>query len=144
MFERFSEKARRVIFYARYEAGMFGSHRIETEHILIALLKESGSDWKSLLGDIDADSIRREIGSYVDAASRLSTKVELPLSVESKQVISLSVEEADRLNQRPIGTKHLLLGLLLIDNCRGTQILKARGVAVEETLEALRSRKEPD
>lgn len=83
-----------MIFFARYEAGQYGSQRIETEHLLIALFKEL--DWKALLGDIDADSIRREVGSHAEPDKRIPKTAELPLSLDSKRALNFAVKEADQ------------------------------------------------
>ena len=154
MFERYTEKARRVIFYARYEAAMYGCSQIETEHLLLALFRESGHDWKSLLSDVEMDMIRDDIGNQAAPHKPIPNATEIPLSVESKQVLTLAAEEADRaerrerflayLHPRTIGTKHLMAGLLLTEHCRAVQILKARGMAVERVLEAFRGRAELD
>jgi ATP-dependent Clp protease ATP-binding subunit ClpC len=151
MFERYTEKARRVIFYARYEAAMYGYSQIETEHLLLALFRESGHDWKSLLSDVEMDMIRDDIGNQAAPHKPIPYATEIRLSVESKQVLTLAAEEADRaerflayLHPRTIGTKHLMAGLLLTEHCRAVQILKARGMAVEKVLEAFRGRAELD
>ena len=133
---------------------MHGCSQIETEHLLLALFRESGRDWKALLGDIDMDVIRDDIGDQVSNEQVVPNSTEIPLSVESKQVLALAAEEADRaerrerflayLRPRTIGTKHLMAGLLLTEHCRAVQILKARGMAVEKVLGAFRGRAELD
>lgn len=113
MFERFTEKARRVIFFARYEASQYGSPYIETEHLLLGLLREDKVLAKWFLGDVNAErEIRSEIEKNITSRKRISTSVEVPLTAESKKVLMMAAEEADRIGLRHVGTEHLLLGLL--------------------------------
>jgi hypothetical protein len=126
MFERYTEKARRVIFFARYEASQFGSPRIETEHLLLGLLRES--KWlQKILPRADAESIRNEIEAAPKTRGKVLTSVDLPLSHENKQVLKYAEEEATRLNHRHIGTEHLLLGLLREKDCFAARMLVQRG-----------------
>src|SRR6184192_604408 len=130
MFERYTEKARRVIFFARYEASQFGAPAIEPEHLLLGLMRED----KTLTGrffpraQITIESIRREIESRTLLRERIPTSVELPLAPETKRVLHYSHEESDRLQHRHIGTEHLLLGLLREERSMAAQILFERGL----------------
>ena len=83
MFERYTEKARRVIFFARFEASQYGSPYIETEHLLLGLLREDRvlASW-FLRTHAAIESIRREIESGITARERISTAVEVPLTQE--------------------------------------------------------------
>lgn len=137
MFERYTEKARRVIFFARYEASQFGSPSIETEHLLLGLLRES--KWlPKLLPRAAAESVRKEIEGATKTREKVSTSVDLPLSEESKRVFTYADEEAKRLNHRHIGTEHLLLGMLREKACFAARILAGRGA----DLMALRAKME--
>src|SRR3954463_12324376 len=130
MFERYTEKARRVIFFARYEASQFGAPAIEPEHLLLGLMRED----KTLTGrffpraQITIEAIRREIESRTLLRERIPTSVELPLAPETKRVLHYSHEESDRLQHRHIGTEHLLLGLLHEERSMAAQILFDRGL----------------
>src|SRR6476619_3927232 len=130
MFERYTEKARRVIFFARYEASQFGAPAIEPEHLLLGLMRED----KTLTGrffpraQITIESIRREIEGRTLLRERIPTSVELPLAPETKRVLHFSHEESDRLQHRHIGTEHLLLGLLREERSMAAQILFERGL----------------
>ncbi|HYL69320.1 MAG TPA: SgcJ/EcaC family oxidoreductase [Candidatus Limnocylindria bacterium] len=129
MFERFTEKARRVIFFARYEASQYGSPYIETEHLLLGLFREDKALAARLLhehGSIEA--IRQEIESQIKINDRISTSVEVPLTQECIRILNFAVEEADLLNHRNIGTEHLLLGMLREEKCNAARILHARGL----------------
>jgi ATP-dependent Clp protease ATP-binding subunit ClpA len=131
MFERYTEKARRVIFFARYEASQYGSPYIETEHLLLGLLREDRALAKRFLGEVNAEEgIRSEIERHITSRERISTSVEVPLTLESKKVLNLAGEEADRLGHRHVGTEHLLLGLLRLEGSLASKILKARGADV--------------
>src|ERR1700729_1248553 len=110
MFERYTEKARRVIFFARYEASQFGSPYIETEHILLGLLREDKALSNRFLRPQGAvESIRKQIEDHTMLGDKVATSVDLPLSDESKRVLAYAAEEAERLGQKHIGTEHLLL-----------------------------------
>ena len=126
MFERYTEKARRVIFFARYEASQYGSPFIETEHLLLGLLREDKA-LASLLGLLpnakSLDQIRREIERHIEPGERIPTSVELPLSGQCKRALNFSPEEANRLASRQIEPEHLLLGLLRIHDGLAAQIL---------------------
>src|ERR1044072_119123 len=130
MFERYTEKARRVIFFARYEASQFGAPSIEPEHLLLGLMRED----KTLTGrffpraQITIEAIRREIEGRTLLRERIPTSVELPLAPETKRVLHYSHEESDRLQHRHIGTEHLLLGLLREERSMAAQILFERGL----------------
>jgi hypothetical protein len=129
MFERYTEKARRVIFFARYEASQYGSPYIETEHLLLGLLREDSAFALRLLGEVNAEKgIRSEIERHITSREPISTSVEVPLTSESKRVLNLAGEEADRLGHRLIGTEHLLLGLLRLEGSLASKILKAKRV----------------
>jgi ATP-dependent Clp protease ATP-binding subunit ClpC len=109
MFERYTEKARRTIFFARYEASQFGSPYIETEHILLGMLREDNALANRFLRS-HAVSIREQIEGHTAPGEKVSTSVDLPLSHECKRVLAYGAEEAERLNHKHIGTEHLLLG----------------------------------
>jgi hypothetical protein len=131
MFERYTEKARRVIFFARYEASQYGSPYIETEHLLLGLLREDRALEKRFLGEVNAaEGIRAEVERHITSRERISTSVEVPLTVESKKVLNLAAEEADRLRHRHIGTEHIMLGLLRAEGSLAGKLLQARGVRV--------------
>ena len=110
MFERYREDARRAIFFARSEAQQSGSGYIEPEHLLLSLTHDADSKANQLFSlAAHAASFRQRLGSHASAKS--STSVDLPLSNAGKRVLAYTAEEAERL-ARPIGTEHLLLGLL--------------------------------
>jgi ATP-dependent Clp protease ATP-binding subunit ClpC len=136
MFERYTEKARRVIFFARYEASQFGSPYIETEHLLLGVIREDKSLTNRFLRS-DVSSIRKQIESSTAIREKASTSVDLPLSNESKRVLAYAAEEAERLNQHHIGTEHLLLGLMREEKSFAERILTERGVQLARVREEL-------
>ncbi len=126
MFERYTEKARRVIFFARYEASQFGSTVIDTEHLLLGLVREEKRVCSRWLPRAQPDSIRSKVESWVPRAQSIPTNVDLPLSAASKKVLLHAKDEADRLNSKDIGTEHLLLGLIQ-EKCPASKLLSELG-----------------
>jgi bifunctional UDP-N-acetylglucosamine pyrophosphorylase/glucosamine-1-phosphate N-acetyltransferase len=138
MFERYTEKARRVIFFARYEASQFGSPYIETEHLLLGLLREDKPLTNRFLhSHASVESIVRQINEHTVIREKVSTSVDLPLSNEGKRVLAYAAEEAERLKHTHIGTEHLLLGLLREEKCFASQILLERGLKLAEIREEI-------
>jgi ATP-dependent Clp protease ATP-binding subunit ClpC len=138
MFERYTEKARRVIFFARYEASQFGSPYIETEHLLLGLLREDKALTNRFLrSHASIESIRKQIEGRTPIREKVSTSVDLPLSQECKRVLAYAAEEAERLTHKHIGTEHLLLGLLREDKSFAAEILHERGLRLATLREEL-------
>jgi ATP-dependent Clp protease ATP-binding subunit ClpC len=132
MFERYTEKARRIIFFARYEASQLGSHIIKPEHLLLGLLREA----KTLFENAKIEPMREEIraAARVEGVA-VSTSVDLPLSHPEKKVLGYGAEEAERLNHRHIGPEHLLLGLMREPGLAAT-ILEKYGVQRKQITES--------
>jgi len=130
MFEKYTEKARRVIFFARYEASQFGSPSIETEHLLLGLIREDKSLTSRFFAKPNSsiDNLRKEIEGRTLVRERVSTSVDLPFSQESKRVLNNAAEESDRLSHKHIGTEHILLGLLREERCIAAEILRDHGL----------------
>ena len=139
MFEKYTEKARRVIFFARYETSQLGARRIETEHVLLGLLREDKALSSRFFPHAEAalESIRRQIESRSSVREKISTSVELPLSDESKRVLTYAAEEADRLMCNYIGTEHILLGLLREEKSLASEILYENGLRLSRVREEL-------
>lgn len=134
MFERYTEKARRVIFFARYEASQFGASQIEAEHILLGLIREDKNLTYRFFHRSRAtvESIRREIEGRTILHERIPNNIDLPLATASKHVLAFSAEESERLGNRHIGTEHLLLGLLREENSIAAEILYERGLRLSD------------
>src|ERR1700733_15830299 len=98
MFERYTERARRVIFFARYEASTYGSTAIETEHLLMGLLREDRNLTNRFLHSSGTvESIRSEIEARITIREKVSTSIDLPLSHEGTRILAYAAEEAERL-----------------------------------------------
>ncbi|MGH9327687.1 MAG: ATP-dependent Clp protease ATP-binding subunit [Terriglobia bacterium] len=138
MFEKYTEKARRVIFFARYEASQFGSTYIETEHLLLGLLREDKALTNRFLrSHTSIESIRKQIEGKTTVREKVSTSVDLPLSQECKRVLAYAAEEAERLSHKHIGTEHLLMGLLREEKTFAAEILHERGLRLSALREEL-------
>src|ERR1051326_5471405 len=138
MFERYTERARRVIFFARYEASQFGSTTIETEHLLLGLIREDKNLTNRFLRNHSSiERIRKEIEGRTTIREKVSTSIDLPLSNECKRILAYAAEEAERLNHRHIGTEHLLLGILREEKCVAAEILHERGLRLNAIREEL-------
>ncbi len=145
MFERFTEKARRTIFFARYEASQFGSQSIEPSHLLLGLLREGRDMFGAIVKTGVGGAVRLAVtirGLEMPAAKKIATSVDLPLSHSSAAALAFAAEEAERSNSRAIDLAHLLLGLLraLEDdksamlgalNSLGVTLESVRGFALE-------------
>jgi hypothetical protein len=133
MFESFTEKARRVIFFARYEASQYGSPNIETEHLLLGLLRADPVLAGMFLGPSEVQGqIRTEIEQRSSRKERIGTGVEVPLAFDCKEALNLAVEESEKVGVRHVGTEHLLVGMLGVEKSRAAQLLRARGLTVAE------------
>ena len=132
MFERYAEKARRVIFFARYEASQFGARYIEPEHILLGILREDKSFAATLgpPGEIE-EACRKEVEAASTKGPKVSTTVDMPLSGTSKRALELAADEADTLRHKAITVGHLVLGILRIPGL-AQDFLHRHGVSVEK------------
>jgi ATP-dependent Clp protease ATP-binding subunit ClpA len=133
MFERFTERARRVLFFARYEASQLGSLSIETEHLLLGVLREGKGLTSRLFSEshLSLDEVRRAIEARSVFREKVSTSVEIPFSPESKRVLQFAMDESGRLGHSFIGTEHLLLGLLREERSDAAQLLNERGLRLD-------------
>src|SRR5215208_5168696 len=130
MFERYTERARRVLFFARYEASQLGSISIETEHLLLGLIREGKGLTSRIFArsHLSLENIRKEIEGRTVFREKVSTSVEIPFSAETKRVLQAAAEEADRLLHNYIGTEHLLLGILREERSVAASILMEKGM----------------
>jgi ATP-dependent Clp protease ATP-binding subunit ClpC len=137
MFERYTERARRVLFFARYEATQMGSTSIETEHLLLGLIREGKGLTSRIFArsHLSLDSIRKEIEGRTVFREKVATSVEIPFSADTKRVLQFAAEEADRLLHTYIGTEHLLLGLLREERSVAASILYEKGMRLASVRE---------
>jgi len=139
MFERYTERARRVLFFARYEASQIGSLRIEADHVLLGLVREGQGLAGRVLSDakMSFEDIRRDIEEHLRLHERVPPSVEIPFTEETKRILHFAAEESDRLLHTDIGTEHLLLGILREDGCHAAQLLIRRGLRIEAARERI-------
>ena len=146
MFEKYNEKARRALFFARYEASKLGSRVIETEHILLGVLREGEDIIKEIFSrfNVKPEQIRRDIEGDRLFVDRISSSAELPLSEESKKVLAYASHEAESMLHQYVGTEHLLIGIMRVESCTAARILAGKGLNVygvrEETVSILKER----
>src|SRR5262245_33966263 len=132
MFERYTEQARRTLFFARYEAFQVGSAFIETEHLLLGLFREEQSPTARVFAraQLSIDDVRREIDARTARRSVAPGSEEVPFSPETKRVLTYAAQEADRLLHPHIGTEHLLLGLFREEHGMAAAILAQEGLQI--------------
>jgi ATP-dependent Clp protease ATP-binding subunit ClpC len=132
MFERYTESARRVLFFARYEVTSIGGDQIEPTHILLGLLRSHDALLSHLFAQahLTYKDVRREIAGRNSASAKHETSVELPFDSRTKKVLAFAAEEADRLAHSSIGAEHLLLGLLREEGPGAESPTQARGMRV--------------
>ncbi len=137
MFERYTERARRVLFFARYEASQLGSISIETEHLLLGLIREGKGLTSRIFArsHLSLENIRKEIEGRTVFREQVSTSVEIPFSAETKRVLQFAAEEADKLLHNYIGSEHLLLGILREERSVAASILMERGMRLDSVRE---------
>ena len=137
MFERYTERARRVLFFSRYEASQLGSISIETDHLLLGLIREGKGLTSRIFArsHLSVENIRREIEGRTVFREKVSTSVEIPFSTETKRVLQHAAEEADRLLHNYVGTEHLLLGILREERSVAASILSVKGMRLNTVRE---------
>src|SRR5882672_5893435 len=146
MFEKFTEKAKRVLFLARYEASQMGSRVIGTEHLLLGLLKEGEEITRELFqrSNIAIELLRAELEEMGPSREKISTSVEIPFSEETKKALAYAEEEANRMLHTYIGTEHLVLGLLRVEHSAAARILMEKGMVLyaarEDTISILKKK----
>ena len=132
MFERYTERARRVIFYARYEASQFGGTSIDTEHFFLGMLREDPHVIKRhTANQVTEKAVADDLVSRLTVREKVSVSLDLPLSNECRRILAYAAEEAERLNHRHIGVEHLLLGVLRKEDCLAAQVLSRHGVKLD-------------
>ncbi|MCA9096465.1 MAG: NDP-hexose 4-ketoreductase, partial [Planctomycetaceae bacterium] len=137
MYERFTDRARKVMQLANQEAQRFNHEYIGTEHILLGLVKEGSGVAANVLKNLDIDlrKIRTEVEKIVQAGPDMVTMGKLPQTPRAKKVIEYSMEEARQLNHNYVGTEHILLGLLREQEGVAAQVLMNLGLKLEDVRE---------
>ena len=134
MFDRFTDRAKKVMSLARQEAQKFNHEYIGTEHILLGLVQEGNGVAASVLTkmSVDLENIRREVEKIVKSGPSMATMSNLPFTPRAKKVLELAMEEASQLGHNYIGTEHLLLGLIKENEGIAAQVLLNLRVKLEE------------
>ena len=135
MFERYTERSRRVIFFARYEALQYGSPVIAPEHILLGLMREDKTIAARYFPGRRAttvDTVRREVEERIVLRDRIPQSAELHLAPETKRILFYASEESRHLKNRHIGPEHLLLGMAREENSIAAEILLLFGLRIQE------------
>ncbi|MBI9016941.1 MAG: ATP-dependent Clp protease ATP-binding subunit [Phycisphaerae bacterium] len=137
MFERFTDRARKIMALANQEAQRFNHEYIGTEHILLGLVKEGSGVGANVLKNLDVDlrKIRLEVEKLVKSGPDMVTMGKLPQTPRAKKVIEYAIEEARALNHNYVGTEHLLLGLLRETEGVAAQVLMNLGLKLEDVRE---------
>ena len=135
-FEKFSERARRVLSYAQEEAQKFEDNYIGTEHILLGLVRETeGVAARVLINlGVELDKVKSAVEFIIERQEKGSSK-EIGLTPTSKKVIELSVDEARRLGHHYIGTEHLLIGLMREGDGVAAGVLESLGINLDKLRE---------
>ena len=145
VFERYTDRARRVLFFARYEASEFGSLAIDAEHILLGILREASGLIMRILGGVgvSVDTLRDEITRSLTRREKIATSVEIPLTESAKLILKSAAEEASALGHGYIGQEHLLLGALREE--RVGAVLSRLGLELTAVrLQVRESKREPE
>ncbi|MCH8316604.1 MAG: NDP-hexose 4-ketoreductase, partial [Planctomycetes bacterium] len=137
MFERLTDRARKVMALANQEAQRFNHEYIGTEHILLGLVKEGSGVGANVLKNLDIDlrKVRLEVEKLVKSGPDMVTMGKLPQTPRAKKVIEYAIEEARNLNHNYVGTEHLLLGLLREHEGVAAQVLMNLGLKLEDVRE---------
>jgi ATP-dependent Clp protease ATP-binding subunit ClpC len=137
MFERFTDRARKVMALANQEAQRFNHEYIGTEHVLLGLVKEGSGVGANVLKNLDVDlrKVRLEVEKLVKSGPEMVTMGKLPQTPRAKKVIEYAIEEARNLNHNYVGTEHLLLGLLREQDGVAAQVLMNLGLKLDEVRE---------
>lgn len=139
MFEKYTDKARRVLFFARYEASQFGASTITSAHLLLGLVREAEKTTIQILEQmgINVQELKERIISKNLPKKQVSTSVEIPLSEETKRVLHYAMKESMSLNHKYVGVEHILLGVLRDEHAFASQLLIEMGADLYRAKEIL-------
>ena len=141
MFERFTEAARRALFFGRFEVSELGGPTIEAEHLLLGILRADEGPAPRLFAaaGLSYSEARAAIQARQGTRERLSTSFEIPFTDEAKRVFERAREEADRLDHPHIGNEHMLLGILREESSFAAGLLDSHGLNLERLRESFRN-----
>jgi ornithine carbamoyltransferase len=145
MWQRFTERARSVVFFAQQEANLLGTTSVSTEHLLLGMIRDDTTVAMRILNrmGVTADQIRIAVESQAERGNG-NLSVDMQLTPIAKHAIDLAYDEARRLDNKYIGTEHLLLALIREDQGLGGRILAELGVDLTQTREAVQSLQDND
>jgi len=137
MFERYTDRARQMLFFGRYEASQFGSPAILPEHLLLGLIRETKRPVGRIFSaaGLPLAEVRAHIERVVGFHEKIPTSVEMPFAENTKRLLRYAAEEADDLSHGRIGPAHILLGLLRLDGEPLASYLEEHGVTLALTRE---------
>jgi ATP-dependent Clp protease ATP-binding subunit ClpC len=139
MFDRYTEKARRTIFFGRFAASEYGAVQIEAEHLLLGLVKE-GLERGLRFPEGTAESVRRTILAEMPTGrNRTGTSVDMMLSKDARQVLEMADKEREAMGDKELHTGHILLAFLLVPNCLAERALRKVGYEVAPLREEVRA-----
>lgn len=139
MFERFTDRARRVMQLANQEAGRLNHEYIGTEHLLLGIAKEGAGVAANVLTSlgVDVGALPAEIACYVESGPESVTIGKLPQTPRTKRIIEWAMVEARDLNHNYVGTEHLLLGIMHDDSGVAVTVLRQHGLTLESARSAI-------
>jgi ATP-dependent Clp protease ATP-binding subunit ClpC len=137
MFERFTESARRALFFARYEAGESGVRMITPEHLLLGLWHQAAGPLGLMLQHwkITPEVLRSRVEAGLAFGEKFPTSVEVPFSPDATRALHYAVEESDRLLIDYIGSEHLMLGIIRVGESHAARVLSDLGMRLDEARE---------
>ncbi len=133
MFDRYTQRARRVIFFARYEASETGSNSISPEHLLLGVMRENMDLLQDLSEPKDIDTVRAELFGSIPPA-RTPTNVDLPLTDSAQRVLQHAVHWSEVLHHKLVASCHLLLAILHEPNSSAATLLQRNGIGRDQVL----------
>jgi Clp amino terminal domain, pathogenicity island component/Domain of unknown function (DUF4440) len=128
VFERYTARARRVVFFARYEACQLGSTTIECEHLLLGVMREDPALFFKTDGTPRPSELKKAISANLKVGPPIGTSVDVPLSADCKRAIAQAAEEAERLGSRTVGCEHILIGLMRQEESNAACAMKEAGM----------------
>jgi uncharacterized protein (TIGR02246 family) len=130
VFERYTERARRAVFFARYEACQTGSPTIESEHLLLGVLREDPALFFEADASFRSQDLKNKVSAHLKLKPAISTSVDIPLSPDCKRAIAQAAQESQRLGSRTVGCEHILMALLRQDESNAARAMKQTGITL--------------
>ena len=143
MFQRYTEDARRSLFFARFEASRLGSLSIEPEHLLLGLIRQP-QDASLVRLQLPLDAIRQAIENQTALREKVDASVEIPFGSQLRRLFERAAAEADRIGQRDIHSGHLLLGILHEEGGPAAGVLAENGMSLDAVRELIARARDED